>query len=236
MRRLAPLVFLLTLTALAPSASTGAEATDKSDRKTSDTKTTEGKKIVIVQVSEVRLYAEADEKSKRSLSLGRFTPVEVLGASGSWTKVKTKEGATGYVPASSLARSAFVSASGKITNVREGPGRDDRLVFTLKDHFPLRVVDRKDSRVKIVDYEGDSGWVHENYLSTKNYVIVTGVKGRDTINIREGPGANRAFRFEAPKGYYFEVLEEKDGWLHVKCPDGDEGWCSAKLVWGYLEP
>ncbi|HUT22794.1 MAG TPA: SH3 domain-containing protein [Sumerlaeia bacterium] len=236
MRRLAPLALFLSISALVPSASTGAETKEDSDDRASAAKSAEEKNVVIVQVPKVHVYAEADKKSKRKFSLDEFTPVEVLGANGSWKKVKTKGGATGYVPASSLARSAFVSASGKITNVREGPDRDDRLVFTLKNHYPLRVLDRAASRVKVVDYEGDSGWVHENYLSTKSYVIVTGIKGRDTINVREGPGVKHAFRFEAPKGYYFEVLEEKDGWLHVKCPDGDEGWCSAKLVWGYLEP
>ena len=40
----------------------------------------------------------------------------------------------------------------------------------------------------------------------------------------------------AQRGTTFQVLAEKDGWLKVKYEDGDIGWTSAKIVWGWLDP
>ncbi len=84
--------------------------------------------------------------------------------------------------------------------------------------------------MQVKDYEGDTGWAHETYLSTKSCVVAK----EKTINLREGPGTQYPKRFVADKGAVFQVMEEKGGWLHLKYADGDEGWCSAKIVWGWL--
>jgi SH3-like domain-containing protein len=186
-------------------------------------------KMVVVSAPKTTLRAKPDRAAKAVALLTQFTPVEAIGSDGSWKKVRTLGGATGYVAGADLARGPFVSTQSPV-KVRSGPAGDDVALFSLQSGYPLRVLDKKGNRVQVKDYEGDSGWAHEKYLSIKNYVIAK----EKTINLREGPGAQYPKRFVADKGAAFEVIEEKNGWLRLKYSDGDEGWCSAKIVWGWL--
>lgn len=54
----------------------------------------------------------------------------------------------------------------------------------------------------------------------------------DTLNVRGGPGTNYPQQTQVHQGDELIVLEcnaERD-WLHVRIPDGSEGWVAAKLT------
>ena len=198
-------------------------------------------KKVMVKAAEASLRSEASSKAKRLDVLTRFTPVEVLDKSGSYVQVKTTGGKTGYVAASTLADSRFVSTTikkGRV-NLRASSSTKSPVAIELLDKYPLMVLDRKGLRVKVVDYEGDSGWAHHSYLSPKRYVLAKPPSSASGyINLREGPGKTadgkyHRLRFQAEDGTVLQVLEEKDGWLKVQHEDGDVGWCSANIVWGW---
>lgn len=223
MKRLLAFPFLfLFLLSLALPASSAAEESSAGPPKA---------KMVVVKATKTIVRDKASSKGKSLLSLAMLTPVEVIDRGESWTRIKTPGGIRGYVPSSSLAKSAYVSVDGQKANARSGPEPQDPVLFSLKNHYPLRVIGRKAKRVKVRDFEGDEGWIHENLLSTKRYVVVR----LGLINLREGPNTEHPKRFKAERGVVFEVLEERQGWLLVKHSDGDEGWCSAKIVWGWLE-
>lgn len=203
--------------------------------KTTDTKAADaaGKSsTVVVRAAKASVRLKPSKNSRVLATVTTFTPVDVIESSGGWKKVKTADGVTGYVDANALARSAYVSTQGSAVKVRSGPGADDVALYSLKEHYPLRVVEKQGIRVRVVDSEGDGGWVGEKMLSARNYVVAK----EKTITLREGAGKQFAKRFVADKGALFEVVEEKAGWLHLKYTDGDEGWASAKVVWGYLPP
>lgn len=185
----------------------------------------------LIKVERADFHEKPSAESAVPFTISQFYPVEEIGREGEWVKVKTPKDSVGYIKNEQLTRSAYLSIKGKIANIRSGPEISDRLLFTLAEHYPVKVVEKEGERLKVVDYEGDSGWVHENFVSSEPYVIVR----LDQINLREGPGTQHAKRFTAEKGVVFKVLDEKDGWLHVRHADGDEGWCSAKIVWGWLD-
>ena len=187
-------------------------------------------RAVIVKAVKISLRAKPEKTAKVLASLTQFTPVHVIGAAGAWMNVKTDDGTKGYVLAGTLARAAFVSTQGGSSKIRSGPTTKDTALFSLKDRYPLRVLEKAGRWVRVRDYEGDGGWVSERSLCLKNCVVAK----EKVINLREGPGAQFPKRFVADKGFLFEVIEEKNGWLHLRCADGDEGWCSAKVVWGWL--
>jgi uncharacterized protein YgiM (DUF1202 family) len=45
-----------------------------------------------------------------------------------------------------------------------------------------------------------------------------------SVNLREGPGTNHKILGIVKKGTTLTVLEEKEGWLHVRLKDGKEAW------------
>ncbi|MCH7812754.1 MAG: SH3 domain-containing protein [Planctomycetes bacterium] len=56
-----------------------------------------------------------------------------------------------------------------------------------------------------------------------------GVITANEVMVRKGNGLGYAPQFEQTlgEGVEFEVLEERDAWLHVRLPDGQEGWIAA---------
>ena len=54
-------------------------------------------------------------------------------------------------------------------------------------------------------------------------------------NIRTGNSTEDPIVFTAEKGVLLQVQQEKNGWLRVKHSDGDEGWISAKIVFGWQD-
>ncbi len=204
-------------------------------------------KKVVVKADSTYLRSKPDSKSKTVLSepLTKFTPVEILGVEGKWTKVKTVAGKIGYIVSDTLAKSRFVSTSitqNRHVNLRTGPGMDNPIKVELVTNYPLIVLEKQGKRVKVADWEGDYGWAYETYISLKPFVIATPPGSLDWINLRDGPGLGKdgkpifPKRFMAQKGTTFEVLAEKDGWLKVKHEDEDIGWTSAKIVWGWIDP
>ena len=200
-------------------------------------------RIVLVKADEATMRAEASSKGKTVDTLTQFTPVQTLDTEDKYTKVQAGD-KTGYILTASLTDSPFVSTTlsgDERIKVRATAAADALELMTLgSSHYPLRVLDKDGKRVKVVDYEGDGGWVHESYLSFTRYVIAKPPAGQgDWINLRDKPGLDKsgkalgAKRFMAEKGNTFQVLEEQGGWLRVKHTDNDEGWCSANLVWGW---
>ena len=53
---------------------------------------------------------------------------------------------------------------------------------------------------------------------------------KDGVNLRSGPTTDTAVLFQLPAGYPLEVLERKNGWLHVRDYEKDEGWIYAGLT------
>ena len=124
-------------------------------------------------------------------------------------------------------------------NLRASASTKSPVTIELLDKYPLMVLEKSGERVKVVDHEGDSGWAHHSYLSANRYVIATPpATANGWINLREGPGETadgkyHPKRFMAQEGTVLRVLEEKDGWIKVQHEDGDVGWCSANIVWGW---
>lgn len=204
--------------------------------------TADAQQIKLVKADKLSLREKPDTGSNRIEYLITFQPVKVLETKDKkWVKIQTlksdpAQSKTGWVLEAYLSKAGFVSTKGDVLNVRRGPGLNyEKLMVYHSKNIPLAVLDvASNGWVKIMDKDLDRGWVHPNLLKFEpNYVITQG--NFKQWNIREGIGTDNPITFVAEEGVIFQVLEEKEGWLKVKHADGDTGWMSSKIVFGWRD-
>jgi len=126
------------------------------------------------------------------------------------------------------------SIDGEKVQLRSGPGTKYSSKWEYGNGFPLKVLSQKGSWVKVKDFENDTGWVFNKYLTPKPHMIVKVNKGKKKkINIRSGPGTKYKTVGRAYYGVVFETLGQKNGWAKVKHESGLTGWIKRSLLWGY---
>jgi len=133
-----------------------------------------------------------------------------------------------------VVRAEMVSVNGDGVNMRSGPSTGNAVLWELGRGFPLQVLVRKGEWLKVADFEGDEGWIHESVVSRKPHLVVK-VKGNpgQRVNVRSGPGTNYRVVGQANHGVVFETLEQSKGWAKVRHEKGLTGWVKRNLLWGW---
>lgn len=98
----------------------------------------------------------------------------------------------------------------------------------LSKGYPLKIVKRQGDWVKIIDYEGDTGWVHASLVEKGSTVIV---KAKNKINMRSGPSTKSKIVAEVYRGVVLAKIAKKGKWVKVKHDDGVVGWIYKPLLW-----
>ncbi len=112
-------------------------------------------------------------------------------------------------------------------NVRSGPGAKYEVIWQVGRYYPLQIVSRQGEWYNFTDFEGDSGWIHCKLVAK----IKTVITRKDKCNVRAGPGTENRVVFIADRGVAMKVLGSRGKWLHVRHPDGEQGWIHRSLVW-----
>jgi len=123
---------------------------------------------------------------------------------------------------------SIVSVKGDNVNVRTGPSTKKPVYMELSKGYPLKIVKRQGDWVKIVDLEGDSGWVHSNLVENGKTVIVN---AKNKINMRSGPSTKSQVVAEVYRGVVLTKVTTKGNWVKVKSNDGLVGWIYRPLLW-----
>lgn len=127
----------------------------------------------------------------------------------------------------------MVSIRGENVNMRSGPGTNREILWKIGNGFPLEVLEKSGVWLKVRDFEGSVGWVHQKVTSKVPHVVVRANKGSNkNINIRNSPGTGGEIVAIATYGVVFKVLEKRDGWVHVEHANGVTGWIRQDLLWG----
>lgn len=122
----------------------------------------------------------------------------------------------------------YVSIKGDNVNVRTGPGTDYQVSMELFEGYPLKVTSTQGEWLKVVDFENDSGWLHQSLVVDGNTVIVNGNKN---VNMRSEADTNSAIIATVDRGVVMNVLETKGNWLKLKHSSGLIGWIYKPLLW-----
>ncbi|MDR7360360.1 SH3 domain-containing protein [Paeniglutamicibacter sulfureus] len=183
--------------------------------------------------------AKASSSSASVLSLHRQTQVEVLGRSGSWTRVLAA-GKAGFVPASSLGTSnpsnVYRWVKGK-QPVYQAAKSSGKRIGTLSNNTRIQWLRTSGSWQQVRTGAG-IGWIQSSKLSTTAIKVipptttVTFSTPRWTtanLNLRSGAGTGYGSVAVVPKGERVLLGRSSGGWANVKTSKGT-GWISA----GYL--
>ncbi len=128
----------------------------------------------------------------------------------------------------------MVSIVGNDINMRSGPGTRYKVLWKLGSGFPLKVLRRKGSWIRVQDFEGTIGWVNKHVVCrTPHMIVKVHRKSRKRINVRSGPGTRNRIVAKAHYGVVFKTLKKKNGWVKVHHQKGVTGWVKRSLLWGY---
>ena len=128
-----------------------------------------------------------------------------------------------------LANAEMVSVARPKVNMRSGPGTKYAVLWELGYGYPLMVKGKSGNWLKVMDFEGDTGWVYRNLVSKKAHLIVK----RERVNIRSGPGKRYRIIGQANYGVVLRTLKRGKGWVKVKHENGLSGWVKRSLLWGW---
>lgn len=126
----------------------------------------------------------------------------------------------------------ILSVKSDKVNMRSGPGLQHKVKWEYLSGFPLQILKKQGDWVQVKDFEDEIGWIHRSHLHKKSFLIVKAKDHEQTINVRNGPGANTAVIGNAYHGVVFSKLEEKADWVKVQHETGLIGWVNKNLLWG----
>lgn len=129
----------------------------------------------------------------------------------------------------SAAHAEMVSISRAKAKMYTGPGEKYPTKFELGVGYPLKVISRQGSWLKVTDFEEDGGWVNAKQVAKTPYMIV---EDKKTI-LRNGPGESQRVVGNANRGVVLRTIKHKKGWVQVKHESGLTGWVERDTLWGW---
>ena len=130
--------------------------------------------------------------------------------------------------ASFVTAAEFVSVKGDSVNVRTGPSTENQVSMELFAGYPLKVLSSKGNWLKVIDFENDSGWIHNSLVTDGNTVIVNGTK---SVNMRSEPTTKSSVIANVDRGVVLTKLESRGKWQKLKHSSGLVGWIYKPLLW-----
>jgi SH3-like domain-containing protein len=122
----------------------------------------------------------------------------------------------------------FVSLGSGEVNLRTGPGVRYPIEWVYRrSALPVEVIGRFDHWRQIRDWQGTEGWVHQNMLSGRRTLIVTGERRA----LRREPRDDARAIAEIEPGVIGEIRTCATAWCEVRIA-GRIGWLQREAFWG----
>jgi SH3-like domain-containing protein len=94
----------------------------------------------------------------------RYYPFEVIKKEGQWIQFRDFENDVGWVHDTLTGKIQTVITSKPQCNIRQGPGTQYDIVFTVEGGVPFKVLDRNGDWLHIEHADGDRGWIHSSLV------------------------------------------------------------------------
>jgi SH3-like domain-containing protein len=131
--------------------------------------------------------------------------------------------------ASQAAAQSMVSVARDEVNMRSGPGTQHPADWRLDRGYPLKVIGRQGSWLKVIDFENDTGWIHRPLTSGTPHHIVKA----KTANMRSEPTTRSRIVGRLSYGDVLRTLKRSGEWVKLQRQNGLSGWVARRLLWGW---
>ncbi len=122
----------------------------------------------------------------------------------------------------------YVSLKAKKANVRRGPGLSYRIDWVFqRRNIPLQITAEYGHWRRVVDHEGEGGWVHYALLSGARTVIVI----KDSLSLRTKPSGTAPVRAELEHNVIAWLGDCQSTWCELTA-GGYTGWAHRAAIWG----
>ncbi|MCC7273871.1 MAG: hypothetical protein IT561_14470 [Alphaproteobacteria bacterium] len=122
----------------------------------------------------------------------------------------------------------FVTLRSEEVNARAGPGTQYPIEWRFtRRGMPVEIVAQFSHWRKIRDWQGAEGWVHQNLLTGRRAVVVSGIMR--TLRRRASEDASPVAQVEP--GVIGRLLECDPGWCRIDV-QGYRGWLKRTELWG----
>ena len=123
----------------------------------------------------------------------------------------------------------FASIKSNKVFARSGPGHDYPIqwIFT-KSGEPIEIFAEFEQWRRIRDKYGDEGWVHQNMLSGKRYVVIIGDLSRE-MHKKNNIKSKVIAKLSVDLRCILKKSEER--WCYLDCK-GIKGWVPKEHLWG----
>ena len=176
-----------------------------------------------------KVYVKADNKSTVKGSLAVGDTVKVYYTERDFAKViVTGSTLRGWIPMrvigdevdpkpekpSDSSKQVYrVKTKGSNLNVRSGPGTSYKIINSLANGTGVTVLEKDGNWYRVKSFTNVTGWVSKNYL-VKSSAARVSTKGSN-LNVRKGPGTNKAVLGSLPNGTKISVISTTGNWAYV---------------------
>ncbi|MEM9754633.1 MAG: SH3 domain-containing protein [Pseudomonadota bacterium] len=122
----------------------------------------------------------------------------------------------------------FVSMAAGEGNARRGPSLSHRIDWVfMRRGVPLIIIAEHGHWRRVVDRDGEGGWMHYSLLSGVRTAIVE----VDMVEMRGRPDAGAQVRAQAERGVIAHIQACRDDWCLISA-GGHRGWVPQAALWG----
>lgn len=131
-------------------------------------------------------------------------------------------------PETNLPLPRYVSLKADEANVRRGPSLSHRIDWVFqRRNMPLQVVAEYGHWRRVIDRDGQGGWVHYMMLSGVRTVIVD----ENMMPLRTRPDDTAPERAELEQGVIAKLGDCTKDWCELNA-GGYSGWAHKSVLWG----
>jgi SH3-like domain-containing protein len=94
----------------------------------------------------------------------KFHPVLVIEKTKDWYKIKDFEGDMAWIHSSLLGNINGVITIKTKCNVRSGPDKSGKILFTVERGVPFKVLQRSGNWIEIEHADGEVGWIYDSLV------------------------------------------------------------------------
>ncbi|KQI69130.1 hypothetical protein AN189_06000 [Loktanella sp. 3ANDIMAR09] len=131
-------------------------------------------------------------------------------------------------PVTNLPLPRYVSLKASEANVRRGPSLTHRIDWVFQRRgMPLQVVAEYGHWRRVIDRDGQGGWVHYTMLSGVRTALVT----EQVLTLHSQPDANASERAYLEQGVVARLGACERNWCELNA-EGYRGWAPQAAIWG----